>query len=437
MPYPNERAGFFAVGDLERRRIVEAFGNELEQESNLPRNPLPAFDPFPQNEDSARPVIVALDGSSIYHRIPARLPATEAGLISIAIVQINIDQLSNLTQLPKSGAIDPVQLRNTEDASTLQLALPGRNARSVDGKVSRDWFRSSIQEVLETGHFGDETLAETLHALLDNTNNQRTIKCPNILCKSKPRTPRRGKMRSRCNECNSEIFLSDALRAQERFSDEEPCGDAHGRVRHALEILCLMNLLRGLAKTEKGRVALGNIAFVLDGPLAAFGTIAVLQAGILRELRRIENLLHPNHLLIMSAIKTGSFVQYFSELDEGPEPDSRIPPGTAFLPDDAYIRKNIIPGVQSQPWGKITYFGRPLVVKTYDGQRLLLNLAQPEANPPLTNANSPAVLGEAIATAEHLGIGHHEFLPLRRAHAKAAIPLRIGKAIIESLAQAK
>ena len=436
MPYPNEHAGFFAVGDLERRRIVEAFGDQLEKGSKFPRDPLPAFVPLPQ-EDGARPVIVALDGSNIYHRIPARLPATEAGLVSISIVQINVDQLSNLAQLPESGAIDPVQLRNTEDSSTLQLALPGRNARSVDGKVSRDWFRSSVQEVLETGHFGGETLAETLHALLDNTNNQRTIKCPNIFCKSKPSTPSQGEMRSLCNECGSVVFLSDALRAQERFSDEEPCGDAHGRIRHALEILCLMNLLRGLSETTEGQVALGKIAFVLDGPLAAFGTIAVLQAGILRELRRIEKLLLPNRLLIMSAVKTGSFVQHFSELDEEPKPDSRIPSGAVFLPDDTYIRKNIIPGTTNQPWGKITYFGRPLVVKTHDGQRLLLNLAQPEADPPLTNAPNPAVLSEAIATAERLGIGHHEFLPLRRAHAKAAIPLRIGKAIIESLARAK
>ncbi len=436
MPYPNERAGFFAVGDLERRQIIEAFGDQLEQGSNLPRDPLPAFEPFLQ-DDKPRPVVVALDGSSIYHRIPARLPATEAGLVSVSIVQINVDQLANLPQLPESGAIDPVQLRDTEDGSTLQLALPGRNARSVDGKVSRDWFRSSVQEVLETGHFGGETLAETLHALLGSTNNLRTIKCPNILCKSKPATPGPGQMRSRCEGCNSDIFLSDALRAQEIFSDEESCGDAHGRIRHALEILCLMNLLRGLAKTEKGQAALGNIAFVLDGPLAAFGTIAVLQAGILRELRRIEKLLWPNHLLVMSAVKTGSFVQYFAELDEAPEPNSRIPLGTAFLPDDAYIRENIVPGATNQPWGKITYFGRPLIVKTHDGQRLFLNLVQPEADPPLTNASSPVVLNEAIAIAEHLGIGRNEFLPLRRAHAKAAIPLRIGKAIIESLARAK
>ena len=181
-------------------------------------------------------------------------------------------------------------------------------------------FVAQSRKSLETEHFGGEILAETLHALLENSNTRRTIKCPNILCESKPSTPSAGRMRSRCEKCGFEVLLSDALRVQEIFSDEESCGDAHGRIRHALEILCLMNLLRGLSETSKGRVALSKIAFVLDGPLAAFSTIAVLQSGILRELRRIDKLLSPNHLLVMSAVKTGSFVQYFSELDEAPEP---------------------------------------------------------------------------------------------------------------------
>ena len=177
-------------------------------------------------------------------------------------------------------------------------------------------------------------------------------------------------------------------------------------------------------------MALLRIAFVLDGPLAAFSTIAALQPGVLRELDRIDRLLSPGRLLVMSAVKTGAFVQHFSELDETPAPDSRIPRGTAFLPNDDYIRENIIARTTDQPWGQITYFGRPLVVKTHDGQRLFLNLAQPEADPPLTNAPRPVVLNEAIATAARLGIGRHEFLPLRRAHAKAAIPLWIGTAAV-------
>ena len=430
MPYPNERAGFSALEDLQRRRIIEAFGDRLEPGVDVPRTPLPPFESFRYGEP--RPVVVALDGSSIYHRIPARLPATEAGLISIAIVRIDIERLESLPQLPQSRATDPVALRDTEQANTLQLALPGRNARSVDGLASRDWFRKEIQVNLENGHYGGENLATTLHALLADP---RRIRCPSLKCESRPFTPQTGEMRSNCDTCGAEILLADALRAQEIFGDEQPCGDAHGRIRQALEILSLMNLLRELVKIENGRRALRRIAFVLDGPLAAFSTIAVLQKGVLRELRRIDKLLFPGRLLVMSAVKTGAFVQHFSELDEAPAPDSRIPAGTSWLPDDRYIRENIIARTTDQAWGEITYFGRPLVLKTHDGQRLLLNLAQPEADPPLTNAGRPHVLDDAIATAARLGVGRHEFLPLRRAHAKAAIPFRAGAAIIESLAR--
>ena len=430
MPYPNERAGFSALEDLERRRVIEAFGDRLEHGVNVPRRPLPPFESFRSRQ--ARPVVVALDGSSIYHRIPARLPCTEAGLISVAIVRIDVQRLEELPRLPLSRATDPVALRETEHASTLQLALPGRNARSASGLASREWFRHEIQANLETGHFGGENLASTLHALL---GDPRDIRCPNLECSARPLTPKPGMMRSACSECGSEVLLADALRAQEIFGDEQPCGDAHGRIRQALEILSLMNLLRELVKLENGRRALRRIAFVLDGPLAAFSTIAALQPGVLRELRRIDQRLSPGRLLVMSGVKTGAFVQHFSELDEAPEPDSRIPDGTAWLPDDQYIRENIVARTTDQAWGMITYFGRPLVVKTHQGQRLLLNLAQPEADPPLTDAARPRVLDEAIATAARLGVGRHEFLPLRRAHAKAAIPFRAGAAIIESLAR--
>ena len=46
MPYPNERAGFSAVEDLERRRIIKAFGDQLEHGVNLPRKPLAPVQTF-------------------------------------------------------------------------------------------------------------------------------------------------------------------------------------------------------------------------------------------------------------------------------------------------------------------------------------------------------------------------------------------------------
>ena len=50
--------------------------------------------------------------------------------------------------------------------------------------------------------------------------------------------------------------------------------ECHSRFRDVLEILALMNILRYLVKSKEGRDAIANTAFILDGPLAAFGTIA-------------------------------------------------------------------------------------------------------------------------------------------------------------------
>ena len=87
----------------------------------------------------------------------------------------------------------------------------------------------------------------------------------------------------------------------------------------------------------------------------------------------------------------------------------------------------------SKPWGELTYFGRPMILKTPNGQRLVLNIAQPEAEPPLTNRSQPQVLGDAISTASPLGVGSDQFLALRRAHRWASIPIKTGTNLIHSL----
>ncbi len=138
----------------------------------------------------------------------------------------------------------------------------------------------------------------------------------------------------------------------------------------------------------------------------------------------------------MSGVKSGPFVEHFAEIDRMPEPGRRIPTGQYYLPDNNYIRENIVAGSsgESRPWGELTYFGRPIFLKTANGQRLVLNLAQPQSDPPLTDTSPPRVLADALATADPLGVGAHQFQPLRRVHAEAAIPLRAGTDLIHSLA---
>ena len=204
-------------------------------------------------------------------------------------------------------------------------------------------------------------------------------------------------------------------------------------------MLALINSLRHLSNSKEGLTAISNTAFVMDGQLAAFGTIAVLAQAIRKELQVIQKTLQERHpdaqLLVMSGVKSGPFVDHAEELDRAPAPNNRILLNNYWLPDNKYIRENIIAGHSAEPgpWGELTHYGRPVVLKTRNGQRLVLNIAQPEAEPPLTDKGVPRALGDAIRTAGPLGVGTDQFLALRMAHRWASIPLKAGTDLIHSL----
>lgn len=435
MPYPDEKAGLDAIRAIAESGVVDDFRTEMvERHSGVPL-PLPIFEPCPSG--ASRRYVVAIDGSSVYAPIPGALPCTEAGLVSLGMVVIDIQKLESLPRLPASGAVDPRELRKTERGASLGMMLPGRNAAKKDGTDPRTWFRETLNEELRDAQLGGESFADTLYHLLGEA---RSVRCPNEDCDQRDvRIPAPG-MVGQCSACGERTFVSDGLRIQEQFSENDSPTECHHRVRDALEILALVNTLRYLAGSEKGLRAIANTAFVMDGPLAAFGTIAMLARAVLDEVRTVQRLLERQQpgatLLVMSGVKSGVFVDHAEELDRAPAPNKRLPKNHFWLPDNDYIRANIVArnSRHSKPWGELTYFGRPVVLKTSEGQRLVLNLAQPEAERPLTNQPKPNALRDALATASSLGVGTNQFLALRRVHSHAAIPLKRGTDLIQSLA---
>ena len=436
MPYEDERAGLSAIREIAGSGIVDDFRDRLTDRHDGSLLELPPFEHC--SEGKPRTHVLAIDGSNVYESIPGALPCTEAGLVSLGVVIIDTEKLRTLPRLPESGAVNPRELHSTEKGDTLGTILPGRNAAKQDGTSPRAWFRQIINGELEKATLGGESFAETLHVLL--SEEREISSCPNPNCSEKNLQIPGPNESLICPTCQENIWLADGLRIHEQFGENQEVGECHARFRDALEILALVNALRHLVKSEIGRQAIGNTAFVMDGPLAAFGTIAVLAKAVREEFRRIQNVLKENSsdstLLVMSGIKTGPFVEHAAELDRAPEPGRRIPSNHVWLPNNSYIRAHIVAGSSrhSKPWGELTYFGRPVVLKTANGQRLVLNLAQPEADPPLTESSRPSVLDDAVATAGPLGVGAHQFLPLRRVHAQAAIPLRAGTDLIKSLA---
>ena len=435
MPYEDERAGLAALQAFAERGIIDTFRDDLAVPDGSRMPEMPPFEPY-LDGGLPRDRVLAIDGSFVYERIPGSLPSTEAGVISLGMVIIDVEKLRALDRLPQSGAVNPRSLKATERPETFGTALPGKNARKVDGTEPSLWFRQLVNAELENANFGGESLAETLDILL---RDERTVQCPSSHCSEQVEVPGPRDVGT-CPSCSGQILLSDSLRIHTQFVEGQSARECHSRFHDVLQILALLNALRYLAGSAQGLHSIANLAFVMDGPLAAFGTIAVLAAGVRREFSNIQSVLdveRPNSkLLVMSGIKSGAFVEHAEELDRAPEPGTRIAPSHVWLPDNDYIRANIVAGASetSAPWGELVYFGRPVILKTKNNQRLVLNIAQPEAEPPLTNAVRPEVLDDAIATADALEMGANQFLPLRRAHAHAAIPLRAGTDLIRSLA---
>lgn len=447
MPYEDERAGLAAIRAIADSGVVDDFRDQLQDRRSGEPLPLPPFLPCPTG--SSRPHILAIDGSDVYDKIPGALPCTEAGVVSLGMVLINLHKLGSLQRQPESGAVDPRLLRKTETGKTLGIMLPGMNAGRRDGTSPRTWFRQILNSELGKAHFGGESLADTLHHLLHLGARPTINHCPNQEdgCEESHLPIPKPGTQSSCPSCGEVLLPSDGLRIHEQFIENQSPRECHSRVRDALEVLALVNSLRYLATSERGLTAISNTAFVMDGQLATLGTIAVLGLAIRKELHRIQEFLQdvrPNaKLLIMSGVKSGPFVDHAEELDWAPAPNQRIPLNHVWLPNNEYIRANIIArsSQSDKPWGEYTHFGRPVILKTAAGQRLVFNIAQPELPPnpdpdnPLTNAPSPQALADAIGTASPLGIGTDQFLVLRRAHSQAAIPLRAGTDLIQSLAQ--
>ena len=373
MPYEDERAGLAAIRAIAERGIVDDFRDQLQERHSGEPLPLPPFKPCPSG--TSRTHILAIDGSDIYESIPGALPSTEAGLVSLGIVVMDLKKLEALRRLPESDAVNPRLLRQTEDGRSLGIMLPGRNAGKKDGTDPRTWFRQIFNNELEKARFGGETFAETLHHLLGE--DHKVEDCPNPDCNEKNLDiPKPGQV-GVCPKCGGQILPTDGLRIHTQFRENDPPLECHSRVRDTLEILALVNSLRYLIRSRKGRIVITNTAFVMDGQLAAFGTIAVLAQAVRKELQAIQRALENEYpaakLLVMSGVKSGQFVNHAEELDRAPAPKQRIPLNHVWLPDNEYIRANIVARHSNSlnEWGKLTHYGRPVVFKTIAGHRLV------------------------------------------------------------------
>ncbi len=391
-------------------------------------------------------LVVAIDGSKAEVQVQNGYPGAEVGYLTVASVLLNLKEIDMLDGL---RPVDPLQFRKTEQAASVDAALPGSNVVTGIHSYARDSFRETVFNVLNDRIVDEQDrtrLIETFEALLAlkplHRDGQR---CPYDYrgCERKFNITT-GVKSCECSEARP-IFPTDALRIHEGFRDIGTNGEAFGEVMQVWERLLLVHLLRCFERRNwLDRTT--RLAFFLDGPLAVFGHPAWLSAAISTELKRINTKVHAatgEDLMILGIEKTGEFVAHFEQIDRTDTPgEQRFTPGTYLLPTDAYIKERVIFSDSPKRYGLDTYFGRKFLYKSRRGSRIVASLPfLSDVQDTLDGDDAAAVFpnfGTACALIDKLASSRFQnaLTPLVSAHAQAAIPLHLGAKVLEQLARA-
>lgn len=436
MPFRNEHASGDSLIRLENSASLKAFNATILQQLNH-RDPI---EPLPVERRSWVPKrVIAIDGSNLSVKVKNGFPGAEAGLVQISVVSIDLAQLA---AVPQNEIPRPKVFHDMERAVTVDAVLPGANVVRVGDNADspRRFFRQCVQGALNsTISASHESLLDTYRAITATRSNAE-IRCPGEGCEERV-SP--GSGQHSCTACSENLLETDALRLHERFNDIGSNGEVHGEVRHILEVLVLLNILRFFATDERAHF-LRDCAFVLDGPLAIFGQPAWLTPYVRAEVRRVNGVarrINGADLVLIGIEKTGQFVAHFDELDwcEQRGPRGRFPNSSAITISDGYIKRNIILSPEdSKPHGQATYFGRKVLYKTLAGEHAVANVAMlNDAGADFTRSDIECYprLGDVLDVLDRVATYLYQdgFMPLVRAHAHAAIPLIRGSDIIASL----
>lgn len=447
MPYEGEFAQYRSIKRLtESARVRNLLGSYQVRSANTsPRSLASTLASDVRPSGWLPKVVLAIDGSHVEVPVQNGFPGAEASYVTVASVLVN---LAKVRELDTARPVNPKEFRKTEKADSIDCALPGCNVVGDGAGSAEESLRQKVYEVFNGVRMidGCETLAETYEVLLAlKPVASAEPDCPYNDCSLAGKKYRRGNGAYTCS-CpkRKSLFSTDALRFHEGMNSAGTNGAMFAEIMQVLERVWIIHLLRTME--AKGWLGiLRNTAIVLDGPLAVFGHPAWLSQAIYQELRRLNRVAKPKlggqDILIIGVEKSGMFVEHLNQLDthENGTP-GLYPMQTAALLDDDYIKKNIIFSNSDKQYGDQSYFGRKFFYKTRSGAKIVATLpfldethrdldqAEPDQYPRLADAMS--LLDQVVSSRYP-----NALTPLVSAHAEAAIPLNLGKRVLEQLAR--
>ena len=389
MPYPGELASKAAHAEIIRNPDVTAFLQEcnyLTPPSDEECQAVAArFVPPPSAQVRTPAFVIAVDGSNHESSIDDKLPSTKIGYIKIGAVLIDLQQYGSL----KVGKyVDPFRAAELQNqASALAFSIPSANIRWGNQPTVRESLRAWIDQQF----YGPRTrfnaadpttsLRSTLFHLAarrpgglgtGDPYRLKIHKCPQ--CSNGPVELEDVPEQQYCPFCGAEVYPTDCLRVWEEAQEYQSNGVVMSRLMLILEHLVPFHYMRFLFKTAP--LALSEMAFFVDGPLAVFGTAAWLHRSFMIFLQEVNRKLakHGCHPLLMIGLqKTGQIVDHVSLIERHVSNDR------LFAIDDEYRYKYILAGREPSRggFGFETYYGQDLIYKTPTGRTFVFALPYP------------------------------------------------------------
>ncbi len=381
--------------------------------------------------------VMSFDGSQSEVAVREEYPSTRIGYVQIAGVLVHLEEM---LEQGVEHLVDPYIVHNASNESLYSIVVPSSNVSRSDMLTVRDSWRAEIFEILQTYTIEDARLIDVFMQLVGHsdkvspTGGVTLARCAaSVSCAEQHiDVPLTGRT---CPLCGGQLFPSDSLRVHEEVAEEHSNLTALGRLMSFLEHLTMVGYLQFLLRRQPR--ALGNVAFILDGPLAMFGPQAWLHGAIQSFIDSLFRTLDEQHLsrpIIVGLEKSGQFAEHAAAIAE------RIERRTLMKLPDAYIYGRILasrPG-GSAAFGRDTYYGQKFFYRTEQGQLLTLTIPRPPAmSTAWHDPQSYPMLPATVRMLDKIGTSLYAdaVIPVALAHAYASIPLKTGSRVLTLLSR--
>ncbi|NYD78992.1 hypothetical protein [Arthrobacter cupressi] len=379
---------------------------------------------------------LAIDGSYVVEQVRDGLPSVMYGFAQAAAAFLDLNVLESQRA---EQFVDPYQIERAVNTALVTLDLPVAGAYTRPGVDIATSWREAInalfrQKKIDVNRL-DQPLLDLLfmlHGVPGTPAATVPVNCPTPNCSKDVPVPPAGLI---CDACGIDLFPTDVLRIHEEVGEEGSNQSALGRLMSVVELLVLVGLTTLLWEQSRQK-ALPTTLFIVDGPLAVFGTPAKLRGRALEYFQNMGSSAPGRAPYICGIEKSGALVDYARQLAR----HDILQPGELLVCDEEIIAR-VVNANNARAYGKETYWGRKFVYRAPDGRVVVPTVPPPTGAPydasggqadPASYPTLSAILDVIDRTGSSMYVDG--IIPVAAAHGKAAFPIGVGTDVLRLVA---